>query len=685
MNLLDIKSKLNNIDIPDDLLLSILFEMSRYYDKDFVDEVKKVQKEKNIVFNSSKREILRKQYYYGEYFNEKLIEKFPKINYSQSAIDNILADLEYRLENYNEQKILQSINQRYLSLNKSCDLENENWLLEYKKFNKGSKFSFLECRIDQKWFKKNDYSELRIFDFICRTYDLLENYRHFAFVIDGELYNKEGACVTWQILSKVCIYCENFVRLDKDYSVFRREKKIEELVGFLKERNIENAAKLASDFYRNISCGYRFKDCYVSDNQGIKILILKKIALDVRNIPCPDCYTTLQSINGYPEMLQANWECKNPDCPSRSKSGRGKRFDAYGIYRNLMLEFDNELDRIDTGFYKDWHRDIFDNGLNWREMLLREYMFSNECFLGYNDDFSSNCKNMWGRKQIDVILKTDIPNNFYLSFADLPLVVLLKSIHSQFLTYLGVENISQPIIVKNNNSSLGVAALKPNQIGTIITSPPYYNAREYSQWSNLICYLVDMMINTHVIYNSCEQGSYYLYNIGDVVAEDNVYISTLSSKRRIPLGFLSYLIFDIVGFNLTGNILWDKGEVQSKRNSTNNLYSGFIKCVNCYEHFLVFRKGNFEFLSNSVERIVPVIKINNKGENIAKHTAPYPLDLVGLSRPYINKDKYILDPFLGSGTTLVWCKQNGFKGIGFELNKDYYDLCLENINGDGLS
>ena len=44
------------------------------------------------------------------------------------------------------------------------------------------------------------------------------------------------------------------------------------------------------------------------------------------------------------------------------------------------------------------------------------------------------------------------------------------------------------------------------------------------------------------------------------------------------------------------------------------------------------------------------------------------------------KNKYILDPFLGSGTTLKWCKLNNQKGIGFELNKDYFDLAKKYIN-----
>lgn len=194
-------------------------------------------------------------------------------------------------------------------------------------------------------------------------------------------------------------------------------------------------------------------------------------------------------------------------------------------------------------------------------------------------------------------------------------------------------------------------------------------------------YFVDMLINCKAIFNTLADNSYYLYNIGDIVSEDNIYVVSNMSKHRVQLGFLSSMIFEIAGYTLTGNIIWDKGEVQSKRSSTVNLISGYVKCVNCYEHILVFRKGKYEKLSNSVEQITPVIKINSKGENTYKHTAPYPLELVELVRPYVNKKLYILDPFLGSGTTLKWCKNNHFKGIGTELNKVYYELCKENING----
>ena len=128
-------------------------------------------------------------------------------------------------------------------------------------------------------------------------------------------------------------------------------------------------------------------------------------------------------------------------------------------------------------------------------------------------------------------------------------------------------------------------------------------------------------------------------------------------------------------------LIWDKGQVQSKRNSTVNLNSGYIKCINCYEHVFILKKGiaNPNEQLSTIKSFSPVIKINSKGINTYKHTAPYPPEMVDLLKPFISNESYILDPFLGSGTTVLWCKNNNFKGIGFELNSEYYKLCKERI------
>jgi DNA modification methylase len=39
----------------------------------------------------------------------------------------------------------------------------------------------------------------------------------------------------------------------------------------------------------------------------------------------------------------------------------------------------------------------------------------------------------------------------------------------------------------------------------------------------------------------------------------------------------------------------------------------------------------------------------------------------------------VLDPFMGSGTTAIACLNNNRQYIGFELDKDYYNIANERI------
>ena len=69
---------------------------------------------------------------------------------------------------------------------------------------------------------------------------------------------------------------------------------------------------------------------------------------------------------------------------------------------------------------------------------------------------------------------------------------------------------------------------------------------------------------------------------------------------------------------------------------------------------------------------------NEDGTNIHDSQKP-----IGLMRTLIENstdtDGIVLDPFMGSGTTALAAKQSGRHFIGFELNRDYYDIALRRI------
>ena len=666
------------LDVSDQLLIALVFEMSRFADKDFTAEIQKLQKNHNVVIDTPTRKLLRKKYYYGDFCLLSTPFKIALCKYGKDKVKVAFEDFYHRLKTYDSDKIINSLKKRIddLSNNQATDIYAKEWLKQYDARRADKLYSMAVVRLDQTLFKASGYNQNYLTDFILKVYNGLENYRHLAIVVEGEIYDEQKNCITWELLYKVGVYAENFIQFKEKFNPFHRDRQIKNLTEFLKSRKIKDAASLSEDFYSAISTGFKYEDCYISDNQDTKILIYKKIQLDNTHIPCPSCNTTIQSGNSFPEVFLRSWECKNPSCPDRSKSGRGKRFDEYGVYRYFKLVEKNSYNLISPNLYQNFRRDIFKSGKNWLEFLVKEYTFAGEKIFMYNCEVPKP----YHRKVVEPELKKMTPpEDAVMCYDDLPIVVFYRRVLQNLTLKTGTKQLKKELEVINDNSADYLQELAPGQIGAAITSPPYYNAREYSSWNTMIMYYVDMLINSKAVFNALAQDSYYLYNIGDIVSEDNIYVVSNMSKRRAELGFLSAMVFEIAGFTLTGNIIWDKGEVQSKRNSTVNLVSGYVKCINCYEHVLVFRKGRFEKLSNSVECFTPVIKINSKGENTYKHTAPYPLDMVELIRPYINQDLYVLDPFLGSGTTLKWCKINHYKGLGIELNQTYYELCRKNL------
>lgn len=260
----------------------------------------------------------------------------------------------------------------------------------------------------------------------------MENYRHFALIFEGEIYNKQNECITWNLMYKTGIFAENFLQYDGKFFPFKRAKQIENLVSFLSSRNIKNAETIAAAFYKTISYGFKFEDCYISDNQDCKILIYKKIELDESPFPCPSCNTTIQRGNSYPELFLRSYECQNPSCPDRSKSGRGRRFDEYGTYRYFKLVEGDKRNSIDENFYHAWHRDIFESGQDIFEFLLKEYSFADEKV------FLKNCdiKNSYGRKIIDGDVALEEKTNALLSFENLPIVRIFREINKNITRLL---------------------------------------------------------------------------------------------------------------------------------------------------------------------------------------------------------------------------------------------------------
>jgi site-specific DNA-methyltransferase (adenine-specific) len=121
-------------------------------------------------------------------------------------------------------------------------------------------------------------------------------------------------------------------------------------------------------------------------------------------------------------------------------------------------------------------------------------------------------------------------------------------------------------------------------------------------------------------------------------------------------------------------LIWDKGSGSYPSQSTTYVHS--------YEACIHVRKGKRK-LNGTPRDIFPVKRVPS-GRKIHPTEKPTELlrDLIGLSTlPGEN----ILDPFAGSGATLVAARETNRKAIGIELSPKYYEGIVKRLAGEDVS
>ena len=253
-------------------------------------------------------------------------------------------------------------------------------------------------------------------------------------------------------------------------------------------------------------------------------------------------------------------------------------------------------------------------------------------------------------------------------------------------------NISTPDYTIINSCCLkGLENMKNDnkKIHLTITSPPYYNVKDYVTYKNYKEYLDTLKNVFTLIHDITEDGRMCCVNLSNILIQRE---NRNSESSRIPLAFHFVPLMEEIGWKFIEDIIWVKPEGAAK-----NRNGGFFQhrqpvaykpnIIN--EYIFIFQKPS-TFLIDKIVRSYDAIKsINSKvddgyertnvwkinPETKSKHPAPYPELLVdNLIKYYSFCGDIVLDPFVGSGTTIISAFKLNRKSIGFEIHKDYINL-----------
>ena len=486
----------------------------------------------------------------------------------------------------------------------------------------------------------------------------------------GVYYN---GCAPWSVISNNILFAEKHIEETLVKGYFHPEK-----IAIETSAHINNLDTVKADF-DIANSGFTYKDTYIIEDENTgssydSLVLFEKNERDETLIPCPACRSQKVRGNSYPILGVRSWECYNYICPDKSKYNRGKRYSLSSIIRQeAILDEKNIIPNEQIG---EWRLDKVSNK---SKAQVIEYVIKTYSLYGDNVEIVNGQELV---KTINGRTVKYLPHHFTIEndiskFYD----------SSYFKRYVINSNNSKPKNIQTHetdglhlmqgDSRAILTSFSDDFFEAAVTSPPYYNAREYSQWPNIYCYLYDMYNNAREVFRALKPGGIYLYNIFDYFDNERNVVFSAMGKKRMILGPYIVNMFERIGFKIEKNIIWYKGHIQGNRSFNQGNFVPYYQApLNCYEHILVFRKPGSPLESKRLPNILnakPVHKMV-RGENILGHTAPFPFDIPNMLFETFPEGSRILDPYAGSFSTLRARGNRDFLVYGIERSPEYYQL-----------
>ena len=238
----------------------------------------------------------------------------------------------------------------------------------------------------------------------------------------------------------------------------------------------------------------------------------------------------------------------------------------------------------------------------------------------------------------------------------------------------------------------------PNQsFHLTFTSPPYYNARDYSIYPSYKAYLEFLEQVFKLTYDKTKEGRFLIVNTSPIIIPR---ISRQHSSKRYPIPFDIHNFLIKMGWEFIDDIIWSKPEASVK-----NRNAGFLqhrkplayKPNARTEYLMVYRKQTNKLIDWNIRqydcKIVKESKVGDGYEtsNIWKidptfnktHSAVFPVELCKRVIEYYSfKGDLVFDPFAGSGTFGRTAKLLGRYFFLTEQEKKYFEYMKSLVQKD---
>ena len=265
-------------------------------------------------------------------------------------------------------------------------------------------------------------------------------------------------------------------------------------------------------------------------------------------------------------------------------------------------------------------------------------------------------------------------------------------------TVLPPEPVAEPFVC---GDARNMDTIADGSVALVVTSPPYFAGKQYEEElerdgipSSYLEYL-EMLTE---VFAECARK----LEPGGRIA---VNVANLGRKpyRSLSADVIRILEHDL-GLLLRGELVWQKGEGASGSCAWGSWRSPANPVLrDLTERVIVASKGRFDRARTAKQRAaqglphvttllpedflaltVDVWSIPPESARRVGHPAPFPVELPEqLIRLYTYADDLVLDPFMGSGSTLVAAARLGRRYVGYDLDPSYVDMARQRVIAEG--
>lgn len=263
-----------------------------------------------------------------------------------------------------------------------------------------------------------------------------------------------------------------------------------------------------------------------------------------------------------------------------------------------------------------------------------------------------------------------------------------------------ILNSTKHIII--NGDSRQMSELKDESVHLIVTSPPYWQLKDYGTDNQIgfhddyETYINHLNLTWAECFRVLHKGCRLCINIGDQFARSTYY----GRYKIIPIHTEIIKFCEMIGFDFMGQIIWQKQTTMNTSGGASIMGSyphprnGVVKLD--FEYILLFKKqGNApkptkEQKDNSVMTNEEWNTYFNghwyfAGAKQDKHLAMFPEELPHrLIKMFSFPGETVLDPFMGSGTTALAARNLVRNSIGYEINPEFIPIIKEKIGGNDV-